>query len=78
MTEQLDIVSHLVTVAPVVAVLIYFIMYFQKTIKQYKEELKEKDAIIQRLNDEKVEGRDEIVGLGKGMVSTIDRLIEKL
>jgi len=78
MTEQLDIVSHLVTVAPVVAVLIYFIMYFQKTIKQYKEELKEKEAIIQRLNDDKVEKSEEIIGLGKDMVSTIDRLIEKL
>jgi len=78
MTEQLDIVSHLVTVAPVVAVLIYFIMYFQKAIKQYKEELKEKEAIIQKLNDDKVEKSEEIVGLGKDMVSTIDRLIEKL
>ena len=78
MTEQLDIVSHLVTVAPVVAVLIYFIMYFQKAIKQYKEDIKDKEAIIQKLNDDKVEKSEEIVGLGKDMVSTIDRLIEKL
>lgn len=78
MTEQIDILSQIVAVSPVVGVLVYFIVYFQKAIKGYKEELKAKDEIIQKLNDRLEEGRGEIVGLGKDLSNTLERLIERL
>lgn len=78
MTEQVDILSQIVAVSPVVGVLVYFIVYFQKVIKGYKEELRVKDETIQKLND-RLEGKSgEIVGLGKDLNNTLERLIERL
>lgn len=78
MTEEANIISNLITVSPVVGVLIYFIMYFQKVIKGYKEELKEKDELIQRLNDERKDTATEIVAFGRDINSTLEKLIERL
>lgn len=78
MTEEANIISNLITVSPVVGVLIYFIMYFQKVIKGYKEELKTKDELIQRLNDERKETATEIVAFGRDINTTLEKLIERL
>lgn len=78
MTEQFDILKQIVAVSPVVGVLVYFIWYFQKVIKGYREDLKDKEEIIQKLNDELKEGRGEIVALGKDLNNTLEKLIERL
>ncbi len=44
------IVSKLIELAPVVAVLVYFVIYFQKTIKEKDETIKELHTYI-REND---------------------------
>ena len=43
-----------------------------------KEELKTKDELIQRLNDERKETSTEIVAFGRDINTTLEKLIERL
>lgn len=68
MTPQIDIISHLITVAPVVAVLIYFIMYF-------RGELKRKDKRIDSLNQELRTSEKESLVIMKDLNQTLKELV---
>ena len=66
-SQGVDIMSQLVTVAPVVAVLIYFIYYF-------RGELKKKDKIILAKEDEIKVLNDKIHDMGIESISVIKDL----
>lgn len=69
--EQVDIVAQLVTVAPVVAALVYFIVYFQKQIKK-------KDDVIAELNKEIRDSGREFIDVMKDVKNTLERLTDKI
>lgn len=71
MTPEIDITSHLITVAPVVGVLIYFIYYF-------RAELKRKDKRNDALNDELRSTEKESLIVMKDLNQTLKELIIKI
>lgn len=71
MTPEVDIISHLITVAPVVGVLIYFIIYFRAKEKEYKEEIKE-------LNAELRESGKAVIIATKDLNNTLEKLIAEI
>ncbi len=66
-----EIISNLITVAPVVAVLLYFIIYFRAKEKEYKKEIQE---LNKYLRDSQIEN----VGLMKDFVSSIKDLTAEI
>ena len=78
MTDEANIISNLITVSPVVGVLIYFILYFQKAIKACKLELEKKDEVIEKLYQEKTDQAVEVVGMAKDLNETLNKLAEKI
>ena len=68
---EIDIVGQLVTVAPVVAALVYFIVYFQKQIKK-------KDDTIAQLNKEIRDSGKEFIDVMKDVKNTLERLTDKI
>ena len=78
MTEEASIISNLITVSPVVGVLIYFILYFQKVIKAYKIEIEKKEEEIKKLYEEKTAQVVEVVTMAKDMNTTLEKLVDKI
>lgn len=66
-----EIISNITSVAPVVGVLIYFILYFRSKEKEYKEEIKE---LNNHLKDTQVEN----LGLMKDFVNAIKDLTSEI
>ena len=66
-----EIISNLISVAPVVAVLLWVVLYFRAKEKEYKEELKE-------LNTHLRESQIENVGLMKDFVTAIKDLTSEI
>jgi len=54
MTPETSIISHLITVAPVVAVLIWVVIFFRTEIKELKEERKELTAELRASEKEAI------------------------
>jgi len=69
--EQFDIVSQLVTVAPVVAVLLWVVIYF-------RGELKEKNEEIRELNAELRASEKEAISMTKDLNNTLQLLIAQI
>jgi len=78
MTEQTNIIANLITVSPVVGVLIYFILYFQKVIKAYKLEIEKKDEQIEKLYEDKTSQAVEVVSMAKDLNETLNKLADKI
>ena len=78
MTEEANIISNLITVSPVVGVLIYFILYFQKVIKAYKIEIEKKEEEIKKLYEEKTAQVVEVVTMAKDLNTTLEKLVDKI
>lgn len=68
MHEEIDILSHLITVAPVVGVLFWVVLHF-------KSEIKKKDARIDDLNDELRTSEKEAITVIKDLNQTLEKLI---
>ena len=71
MTNQIDIVGQLVTVAPVVAVLIWVILHFRAEQKEYKSEIKE-------LNEQLREEARESITVMAALNTTLKELITEI
>ena len=68
MTTELDIVGHLITVAPVVAVLVWVVIHF-------RIQLKTKEERIDTLNDELRQSEKEAIVVMKDLNQTLKELI---
>jgi len=71
MTAELDIISHLITVAPVVAVLVWVVIYF-------RGELKIKNKRIDALNDELRASDKENITIMKDLSVTLKELVTEI
>lgn len=70
MTEQMDIMSHLITVSPALGVLVWMVIYF-------RSELKRKDEVIKAQSDEMRDLVREVVENGKDLNQSLKELIAK-
>ena len=66
-----EVISNITSVAPVVGVLIYFILYFRAKEKEYKKEIKE-------LNNHLKNTQVENLGLMKDFVNAIKDLTAEI
>ena len=71
MTEQVDIVGNLINVAPVVAVLVYFIIYFKKKEKESADK-------IESLTNELRTSEKEAITVIKDLTVTLKDLINEI
>jgi hypothetical protein len=66
-----EIISNLITVAPVVAVLLWVVLYFRSELKEKKEEIK-------TLNEELRETGKEFITVTKDLNATLKELITEI
>ena len=68
---ETEIINNLITVAPVVAVLLWAVIYF-------RTELKEKKAEIKLLNEELRESTKEVISMTNNLNNTLKDLITEI